>query len=74
MGIWLWPNVVLMALFLCCWAGIPLWHTLNRWNDELSAKHAELAARTVSVPVAAQPAAAAVDGGEADMPVYAGSR
>jgi hypothetical protein len=38
---WFWLNIPLMLAFFCCWAGIPLWHTLTRWNLELSAKHAE---------------------------------
>jgi len=55
MGTWFWLNIPFMLLFLGCWAGIPLWHTLNRWHDEITAKHAELAARAVAVPVTAQP-------------------
>jgi hypothetical protein len=74
MGMWIWPNILAMLLFFGCWVGIPLWHTLNRWNDEIHAKHAELAAKAVRVPVATQPApatAAAVP--EEDIPAYAGS-
>ena len=41
--------------FLCCWAGIPLWHTLTRWDAELKAKHAEIAATPVAAPVFTQP-------------------
>ena len=41
---WFWLTVPLMVLFFCCWAGIPLWHTLTRWDAELKAKHAEIAA------------------------------
>lgn len=74
MGTWIWPNIAVMLLFFGCWAGIPLWHTFNRWNDELNAKHAELAAKAVLVPVPAQrtPTTAAVPG--EDIPEYAGSR
>lgn len=50
---WFWLNVPFMLLFLGCWAGIPAWHTLKRWDAELKAKHAELAAK--AVPVYAQP-------------------
>ena len=42
MGTWFWLNIPLALLFVCRWAGIPLW--LTRWRAELSAKHAELAA------------------------------
>ena len=35
MGTWLWLNIPLALLFACCWAGIPLWFTLTRWNAEL---------------------------------------
>lgn len=54
MGIWFWLNIPLMLLFLGCWAGIPTWHTLQRWDAELKAKHAELAARAAPVPVMVQ--------------------
>ena len=62
MGTWIWLNIAAMALFFGCWAGIPLWHTLHRWNDEINAKHAELAAKAVRVTVPAQsmPATVAV--------------
>jgi len=60
MGTWIWPNIAAMVLFLGCWAGIPLWHTLHRWNDETNAKHAELAAKAVRVAVPAQSGPAAV--------------
>ena len=53
MGTWFWLNIPLILLFFGCWAGIPLWHTLHRWNDEINARHAELAARAVPVPVPA---------------------
>ena len=48
MGIWFWLNIPLMLLFLGCWAGIPMWHTLQRWDAELKAKHAEIAARAAA--------------------------
>ncbi len=72
---WFWLNIPLMVLFLCCWAGIPLWHALTRWDAELRAKHAEIAAAAVAAPAAAQPApapAAAVAHG-AGRPAYAGA-
>ena len=58
MGAWIWPEAAAMAVFLGLWAGIPLWHTLHRWNDEINAKHAELAAKAarVAVPTQAKPA------------------
>lgn len=43
MGTWFWLNIPFMLLFLGCWAGIPMWHTLRRWDAELKAKHAGLA-------------------------------
>jgi hypothetical protein len=55
MGTWFWLNIPLALLFVCCWAGIPLWFVLTRWNAELDAKHAEVAAGAVPVPAAAQP-------------------
>jgi hypothetical protein len=58
MGTWFWLNIPLALLFFCCWAGIPLWLTLTRWNTELSAKHAEIAAKADLTPVFAQPASA----------------
>jgi hypothetical protein len=72
MGTWFWLNIPLAALFFACWSGIPLWHMLHRWNDEINAKHAELAARAVRVPVPAQrePAVPAAD--ESGSPAYAG--
>ena len=53
MGVWFWLNVPLMLLFLGCWAAIPMWHTLQRWDAELKEKHAGLAARAVPEPVMA---------------------
>jgi hypothetical protein len=55
MGTWFWLNIPLALLFVCCWAGIPLWHACKRWNAELNAKHAEVAARAVPALVLAQP-------------------
>ena len=71
MGTFIWANILLMLLFFGCWAGIPLWHTLRGWNDEVNAKHAELAAKAVPVPVIAQQPAPAA---EAGIPAYAGNR
>ena len=53
MGTWFWLNIPVALVFFGCWAGIPLWHTLRRWNAEVNAKHAELAARAVPQPVLA---------------------
>jgi len=69
---WFWLCIPLMVLFFCCWAGIPLWHTLTRWDAELKAKHAEVAAAAVAAPVLTQPAAATAAAREADSPAYAG--
>ena len=67
---WFWLNISLMVLFLCCWAGIPLWHMLTRWDAELRAKHAEIAATAVAAPTVAQPAPAVGHG--VGSPAYAG--
>jgi hypothetical protein len=69
---WLWLNIPLTVLFFCCWVGIPLWHTLNRWDAELKAKHAEIAAGAVAARAFAQPAPASAAAHEADNPAYAG--
>ncbi len=53
MGTWFWLDIPLMLLFLGCWAGIPMWFVLTRWDAELRAKHAELAARAAPEPVMA---------------------
>jgi hypothetical protein len=73
MGTWFWLNIPLALLFVCCWAGIPLWLTLTRWRAELSARHAELAAESGPAPVFARPdpavahqAASPADAGVAD--------
>jgi hypothetical protein len=58
MGTWFWANIPLALLFFCCWAGIPLWLTFTRWNTQLNAKHAEIAAVTGFARVVAQPAPA----------------
>lgn len=55
MGTWFWLTIPLALLFVCCWAGTPLWLTLTRWRAGLSAQHAELAAETRPAPVFAQP-------------------
>jgi hypothetical protein len=73
MGTWIWLNIAVMALFFGCWAGIPLWHTLHRWNDEIEAKHAELAAKAVRVAVPAQAGPATVAVSVKGIPEYAGS-
>ena len=73
MGTWFWLCVPLMLLFLGCWAGIPAWHTLKRWDVELKAKHAELAARTAPQGVVAQPVPATVAAPETGSPAYAGT-
>jgi hypothetical protein len=52
---WFWLNIPLALLFFCCWAGIPLWLALTRWNAELNAKHAEIAAKAGPALVLAQP-------------------
>jgi len=70
MGTWFWLSIPLALLFFCCWTGIPLWLTLRRWNTELSAKHAEIAANSGPAPVFAQPAPALAH--ETSTPAYAG--
>ncbi len=70
MGTWFWLNIPLALLFFCCWAGIPLLLTLTRWNTELNAKHAEIAAKAAAALVFAQPAQAVAH--ETGSPAYAG--
>ena len=41
---WFWMNVPLMLVFFGLWVGIPLWLVLTRWDKEIKAKHAEVAA------------------------------
>ena len=55
---WFWLNIPLALFFFCCWAGIPLWLTLTRWDREIGAKHAEIAAMAIPAPVDPQPARA----------------
>ena len=69
---WFWLNIPLMVVFLGCWAGIPLWHVLTRWDAELKAKHAEVAAADVAAPVLAQPAPVAAVASGAGRLAYAG--
>jgi len=73
MGTLIWANVLPMLLFFGCWAGIPLWHTLRHWNDEVNAKHAELAAKARPVLVPPQSSAAEAVR-EAGIPALAGDR
>ncbi len=58
MGTWFWLNIPLALLFVCCWAGIPMWFLLTRWHAEVRAQYAELEARAVPDPVAARSAPA----------------
>jgi hypothetical protein len=67
---WFWLNIPLALLFICCWAGIPLWHTCRRWNAELKAKHAEVAAKAVPALVPSQPGPPVAE--EVSRPVHAG--
>ena len=67
---WFWLNFPLALLFVGCWAGIPLWLTLTRWKAEVDAKHAEVAAAAVIMPVAAQSAPACAE--ETGIPAFAG--
>ncbi len=57
MRTWIWLSIPLAPLFFCSWASVPLWLTLTRWNTELNAKHAEIAAKAGLAPIFAQPAA-----------------
>ena len=50
---YIWLNIPLALFFFACWAGIPLYLTLTRWNAELRAKHAELALPAAREPVPA---------------------
>lgn len=69
MGTWFWVNFPLALLFVCCWAGIPLWLTLTRWRAELGAKHAEVASAAGPTPAAVQ--SAPVHAKQASSPAYA---
>jgi hypothetical protein len=70
---WFWLNVPLMVVFFGCWAGIPLWYTLTRWDAELKARHAEIAATAVAEPVFAQPALATAAANGTGSLAYAGA-
>ena len=50
MGTWFWLNIPLALLFVCCWAGIPMWLLHTRWHAEVEAKHAEVKAKHASTP------------------------
>jgi hypothetical protein len=72
-----WPKVVLgniplVLVFVCCWAGIPLWLTLTRWSAELVAKHAEVTPEAAVALVVAQPVPVSAAARETGRPVYAG--
>ncbi len=69
---WFWLCIPLMVVFFCCWAGIPLRHTLTRWDAELKAKHAEVAAAAVAAPALTPPAPATAAAHGADSQAYAG--
>ena len=72
MAMWFWLNIPLALLFICCWAGIPLWLTSTRWNAELKATNAALPARTATEPDGAQPVpASGTAAHEASSPAYA---
>jgi hypothetical protein len=70
MQMWFWLNIPLALLFVGCWAGIPLWLTLTRWNAEISEKHAVIAAKARPAPVFARRTPAVAH--EAGSPAYAG--
>jgi hypothetical protein len=63
MGTWFWLNIPFMLLFFCCWSGIPLWLLLTRWNAEITAKHAAIAAKADSLPVFTEPVPASAHAG-----------
>jgi hypothetical protein len=64
MGSWFWLNIPLALLFFGLWTGIPLWLTLTRWNAEINAKHAAIAAQATSAPGFAEAALAGETGGQ----------
>ena len=68
---WFWLNVPLMVVFFGCWTGIPLWLTLTRWNAEIIAKHAEIAAAQGEVAARAIPVPPAADIAQ-EAPAFAG--
>ena len=57
MGTWFWLNIPLALLFVCCWAGIPMWLLLTRWHAEVEAKHAEVKAKHAELEARAVPEA-----------------
>jgi hypothetical protein len=75
---WFWMNVPLMLVFFGLWVGIPLWLVLTRWDKEVKARHAEvaawhahIAARAAAEEVAALSAQVA-EADEIASPAYAG--
>ena len=70
---WFWLNIPLTVVFFGCWSGIPLWHTLTRWDAELKAKHGEIAAAAAAEPVFAQPAPATAAAHGTGSLAYAGA-
>ena len=71
MGTWFWLNIPLALLFVCCWAGIPLWLTLTRWKAETDAKHAVIAAKAAPGPVLPEPVPAPAATHQTASPAYA---
>ncbi len=75
---WFWMNVPLMLVFFGCWVGIPLWLVLTRWDKEVKARHAEVAAWHSHIAARAALAAVPVlppqdaKAGEVASPSYAG--
>lgn len=75
---WFWMNVPLMLVFFGLWVGIPLWLVLTRWDKEVKARHAEIAAWHAHLAASAALAAVAVvpaqdaEAGEITSPDYAG--
>ncbi len=70
METWFWLSIPLALMFIGCWAGIPLWLTLTRWNAEIGEKHAAIAAKASLAAALAQQAPPVTH--EADGPAYAG--
>jgi hypothetical protein len=68
---WFWWNVPLMVVFFACCTGIPLWLTLTRWNAEIDAKHAAIAAAEREAAARAIPALAAEEVVQ-EAPAFAG--
>ena len=75
---WFWMNVPLMLVFFGLWVGIPLWLVLTRWDKEVKARHAEVAAWHAHIAASAALAAVPVlpapvaEAGEIASPDYAG--